>query len=89
MKQLRLSVTFALLCIAFASFAQDAPAHRRRRLYHRHHPWAVWAKTLLSIKKEIAKRKLTIVIDGDNITINGKPAKDYKDGDVQVIRRHR
>lgn len=32
--------------------------------------------------------KMTIVIDGDKITINGKDAKDSKDGEV-IIRKHR
>jgi serine protease Do len=29
--------------------------------------------------------KATIVIDGDKVTINGKPADEWKDGDVEVI----
>ncbi len=31
------------------------------------------------------KEKLTIVVDGDNITVNGKPAKDFKDSDIEII----
>jgi len=30
-------------------------------------------------------RKVTVVVDGDNVTINGKPASEYKGDDVQVI----
>ncbi|MBI3720542.1 MAG: PDZ domain-containing protein [Sphingobacteriales bacterium] len=29
--------------------------------------------------------KATIVIDGDKVTINGKPADEWKDGDVEVL----
>lgn len=32
-----------------------------------------------------SKEKLTIVVDGDKVTINGKPADDYKGDDVDVI----
>ena len=37
-------------------------------------------------KKGDTKEKTTIVIDGDNITINGKPLEDMKDADIQVLR---
>jgi serine protease Do len=29
--------------------------------------------------------KMTIVVDGDKVTINGKPVEDFKDSDVRVI----
>lgn len=38
-------------------------------------------------KKDSSKEKYTIVIDGDNVTINGKPVEDFKGNDVQVYRR--
>jgi serine protease Do len=31
--------------------------------------------------------RMTIVVDGDDITINGKPLKDYKNADVTILRR--
>ncbi len=37
-------------------------------------------------KKADSKEKMTIVIDGDNITVNGKPLSDLKDGDVEILR---
>jgi serine protease Do len=37
-------------------------------------------------KKGDNKEKLTIVIDGDNITLNGKPLEEMKDADIQVLR---
>jgi serine protease Do len=37
-------------------------------------------------KKGDAKEKTTIVIDGDDITVNGKPLSELKDGDVEVFR---
>jgi serine protease Do len=30
-------------------------------------------------------QKMTIVVDGDQVTINGKPAEDYKDSDIRII----
>jgi serine protease Do len=32
-----------------------------------------------------SSEKMTIVVDGDKVTINGKPAEDYKGGDIRVI----
>lgn len=37
-------------------------------------------------KKGDAKEKMTIVIDGDNITVNGKPLEDLKDTDIEILR---
>jgi len=34
-----------------------------------------------------ANKKMTIEIDGSNITVNGKPLSDYHDGDVTVTQR--
>lgn len=40
-------------------------------------------------KKSDSKEKTTIVIDGDKITVNGKPIEDLKDGEIEVLRnRH-
>ncbi|HEX8462369.1 MAG TPA: PDZ domain-containing protein [Segetibacter sp.] len=33
--------------------------------------------------------KMTIVVDGENITINGKPVNDYKNADVTVLKTDR
>lgn len=32
------------------------------------------------------KEKLTIVVDGDKITVNGKPLEDLKDSDIEILR---
>lgn len=37
-------------------------------------------------KKGDSNEKLTIVIDGDKVTVNGKPVEDYKSDDVDIIR---
>ncbi len=37
-------------------------------------------------KKADTKEKLTIVVDGENITVNGKPIEEMKDTDVEILR---
>lgn len=37
-------------------------------------------------KKGDTKEKMTIVIDGDKVTVNGKPIDEYKGDDLDVIR---
>ena len=43
-------------------------------------------KDIIIRKKGDSKEKTTIVIDGDKVTINGKPAEDYKDDDVEIMK---
>ncbi|MEP6465431.1 MAG: PDZ domain-containing protein [Parafilimonas sp.] len=38
-------------------------------------------------KKDSAKEKITVVIDGDDITVNGKPIDDFKSDDVDIIQQ--
>lgn len=38
-------------------------------------------------KKGDKSEKMTIVVDGDKVTINGKPVDDMKDGDVKIYKR--
>lgn len=40
-------------------------------------------------KKGGNTEKMTIVVDGDNVTINGKPVDEFKNGDVTVFKRDR
>jgi serine protease Do len=42
------------------------------------------------IRKKTGKTdKMTIVVDGDNVTINGKPVDEYKNSDVTILKRDR
>lgn len=84
MKQLRSPFTFVLTFLVFASFAQDVPAPPPAPA-----PTAIEnGENIIIRRKGDSKEKLTIVVDGDNITINGKPAKDFKGADVRVMRGH-
>ncbi len=70
------ALLLASLCGA-SSFAQTAappPAQKAEK-----------NQSIVIRKKGAAKEKTTIVIDGDKVTINGKPMSDYKSGDVEVI----
>ncbi|MCW3109008.1 MAG: hypothetical protein JWQ09_3514 [Segetibacter sp.] len=40
-------------------------------------------------KKGGKTEKMTIVVDGDNVTINGKPVDEFKNNDVTVFKRDR
>lgn len=39
-------------------------------------------------KKKGNTGKMTIVVDGDNVTINGKPVDEYKNEDVTIFKRN-
>ena len=38
-------------------------------------------------KKGDGKEKITVVVDGDNITVNGKPLSEFKDDNITVNKR--
>ena len=61
------------LCITVATTAQTKEKSKKD-------------ETITIRKKTDSKEKITIVLDGDNITINGKPLEDMKDADIEVLR---
>jgi serine protease Do len=44
------------------------------------------AEQIIITRKNADKGKVTVEIDGDKITVNGKPIEDLKDGDIKVNR---
>ncbi|MBV9962227.1 MAG: PDZ domain-containing protein [Parafilimonas sp.] len=38
-------------------------------------------------KKDSTKEKVTVVIDGNNVTVNGKPIEDFKSDDIDIIHQ--
>ena len=77
MKSLIKPLLFSLmLAIAFNAIAQDEKPDAPRKKQ----------KDIIIRKKGDSKEKTTIVIDGDKVTINGKPAEDYKDDDVEIMK---
>ncbi len=71
-------ILFALvLCFATASlFAQEGDKKTKNE-----------TQEIVIKKSGNSKEKITVVVDGDNVTINGKPMADYKDDNVKVIKR--
>lgn len=45
------------------------------------------AETIIITKKNPVKEKLTVVIDGNNITVNGKPVEDFKSDDINITKQ--
>lgn len=43
-------------------------------------------KSITIRKKSDSKEKMTIVVDGDKVTVNGKPLEELKDSDVEVFQ---
>jgi len=43
-------------------------------------------ESIIIRKKGDSKEKLTIVVDGDKVTVNGKPVEELKDEDIEVIK---
>src|SRR2546423_2963659 len=43
-------------------------------------------QTIVITQKGDNKEKVTVVIDGDKVTVNGKPIEDLKEGDITVNR---
>lgn len=67
-----------LLFFCVCSFAQTSPEP----------PSAGKNQSIIIHKQNDAKEKLTIIIDGDKITINGKPMEDFKNDDIQITENN-
>ena len=44
--------------------------------------------TIIIHKKGDTKEKVTIVIDGDNVSINGKPVDEFSSSDIDIIQKN-
>ena len=84
MKWLNYSATFlASTLLASATFAQEAPPQPPTPPK----PLKEKREEIIIKKGDGKAEKMTIVVDGDNVTINGKPMNDIKDGNVKIITR--
>ncbi len=45
-------------------------------------------ETITIRKKGDGTEKMTIIVDGDQITLNGKNLKDMQDADIEILRKH-
>jgi len=64
---------FLPLC-AEVAYAQDVTTDKHKK-----------DESITIHKNGDSKEKLTIVVDGDKITINGKPMSEFKDGSVKIV----
>src|SRR6478736_10557208 len=70
---------FLLLSASFsvpALHAQTAPE-----------PGKSASQNIIIRKKDSTKQKITVVIDGNNVTVNGKPVDDFVSDDVEIINQ--
>jgi len=83
----RLAVNFAiaalLATIAFPSFAQDVKEKEKGKEIK---DTKKEVEQITIIRKSDDKTKTVVEINGDKITVNGKPIEDLKDGDITVHR---
>src|SRR5579875_3386938 len=80
MKTKFVSLSALLILLVTASFAQTAPPPP---------PPPAKDQNIIIHKNGDSKEKTTIVIDGDKVTINGKPAEDYKGSDITIMNGNR
>ncbi|MDE3236916.1 MAG: PDZ domain-containing protein [Bacteroidota bacterium] len=66
-------LSFSIAASAWAQDTNKAPKEKK-------------SETITIRKKGDNKEKMTIVIDGDKITVNGKPIEDLKDSDIEVLK---
>ena len=83
MKRLAVNFAIAALLATFSipSFAQDEKEKEKENKDKKKE-----VEQITIIKKSDDKTKTVIEINGDKITVNGKPIEDLKDGDITVHR---
>lgn len=74
-----LPVALLAACVAFSANAQNKENSESKNKIKKD-------QSITIRKKNDSNEKTTIVIDGDNITVNGKPLEDLQDGDIEVLR---
>lgn len=84
----RLAVNFAMVALlgslAIPSFAQDEKVKEKETKETKETKKSV--EQIVITRNTDTKEKTVIEINGDKITVNGKPIEDLKDGDVKVHR---
>lgn len=72
----------ATVCIGVGASAQDQKENSLKENEDK-------SQEIVIRKKAGKTDKMTIVVDGDNVTINGKPVDEYKNNDVTILKRDR
>src|SRR5688572_204040 len=86
----RLAVNFAIAALfatlAIPSFAQDEKDKVKEKEASKQKEVKKNVEQIVITRNSDTKEKTVIEINGDKITVNGKPIEDLKDGDVRVHR---
>jgi serine protease Do len=72
-------IPLALLALCTTSFSLAQTADKEKK------------EETITIRKKTegnSKEKMTVVVDGDNITVNGKPLSEMKDADIEILHNH-
>src|SRR3954449_7426384 len=77
-----LTAALAAAFVATAAFGQDQKEQPSKDKEEK-------TQEIVIRKKGDKKDKMTIVVDGDNVTINGKPVDEFKNDDVTIFKRER
>lgn len=73
----KIKLAAALLALGFTAFTANAQ--------YEDEPNTQKDENIVIHKKAGSNEKLTIVVDGDNVTVNGKPISEFKDDNIEVI----
>jgi serine protease Do len=71
----------AFLLASVSSFAQEPKDQDKKESQDKK------SKEIIIRQKGDDDKKMTIVVDGENITVNGKPLSEFHDGDVSILSR--
>lgn len=77
-KTLRLLTLFA--AASFFASAQAQPPSKNKTAN-------TGRQNIIIQKKDSTKEKITVVIDGNTVTVNGKPVDDFKSDDINIIQQ--
>lgn len=80
-------IKFILACIAIVIIGSSASAQNNKENSVKEDEGN--SQEIIIRKKAGKTEKMTIVVDGDNVTINGKPVEEFKNKDVTVFKRPR
>ncbi len=90
-KVLLFAVVLGFTTLGYKAMAQDEKVEiqERRELKERPEPKERKETQEIVIRKKGDKDiKITVEIKGDNVTINGKPISEFKDGDITINKRN-
>lgn len=68
-----------IMGFAFTAFAQEDKVIEKKKTKE--------SQEIVIRSKGDKEKKITVIVDGDNVTVNGKPMSEFKDDDIIVNKR--